>query len=60
MLNLQEIIRQLTGNAVAIRALAQTFADEQAQWKPSPETWSLKEVLEHLDNEERGDFRRHL
>ena len=60
MLNLQDLIRQLTSNAVAIRALAQTFSDEQAQWKPSPESWSLKEVLEHLYNEERGDFRRHL
>jgi len=60
MLDLQELIRQLASNAQAVRALAQTFSDEQAQWKPGPETWSLKEVLEHLYNEERGDFRRHL
>lgn len=31
MIDLQETIRQMTGNAEAIRALAQTFSDEQAQ-----------------------------
>ncbi|MFH1085349.1 MAG: DinB family protein [Chloroflexota bacterium] len=60
MLNLQDSIRQLASNAEAIRALAQTFSDEQAQWKPSPDIWALKEVMRHLYNEERGDFRWHL
>jgi hypothetical protein len=60
MFTIEEIIRTLTSNAEAIRALAQTISNEQAQWKPNPETWSMKEVMEHLYNEERIDFRKHL
>ena len=60
MIQIEEIIRQLTTNAEAIRALVQTVSDEQALWKPNPETWSMKEVMEHVYNEERLDFRKHL
>ena len=60
MINMQEIIRQLTGNAETMRALVQAISDEQAQWKPNPETWSIKQVMEHVYNEERIDFRKHL
>ena len=60
MIDLPEIIRQLDLQGQAIRMLAQTFSEEQADWKPSAETWSLREVMEHLYNEERLDFRRHL
>lgn len=60
MINLQETIHQLAANAEAIRALAQTFSDEQARWKPDQENWSVQEVLTHLYNEERMDFRLRL
>ena len=60
MINTEEIIRQLTGNAEALRTLVQTVSDEQAQWKPNPESWSIKEGVEHVYNEERIDFRKHL
>jgi len=60
MINLSDIIRQMSANAEVIRALVETISEEQAQWKPDPETWALKEVMEHLYNEEHGDFRRHL
>ena len=60
MINIDEIIRQLTGNAGAMRALVQTISDEQAQWKPNPDTWSMKQVMEHVYNEERIDFRKIL
>jgi len=59
-MNLQDAIRQLTRNAEAIRALAGAFSDEHARWKPDADSWCMQEVLEHLYNEERGDFRRHL
>jgi hypothetical protein len=59
-INLAEIMRQMTANAEAIRSLVQAFPSEQTQWKPDPETWSMKDVMEHLYNEERMDFRRHL
>jgi len=60
MINIKDIIRQLTGNAQVMRALVQTVSDEQAQWKPNPETWSMRQVMEHVYNEERIDFRKHL
>ncbi len=60
MINVEEIIRQLTANAEVVRVLVQPISDEQAQWKPNPETWSLKEVMEHFYNEERIDFCKHL
>ncbi len=60
MINLTEIIRQMTDNAQVIRAFIESVSPEQAQWKPNPETWSLKEVMEHVYNEERGDFRAHI
>jgi len=60
MINIEEILRQLTSNAQAIRALVQTISEEQAHWKPNPETWSMQEVMGHIYNEERIDFRKHL
>ena len=60
MIDIKDIIRQLTGNAEAMRALVQTISDEQVQWKPNPDTWSMKEVMEHVYNEERIDFRKIL
>ncbi len=60
MINLDEIIRQLTVNAEAISALMRTIPEEQARWKPNDETWSMLEVMGHVYNEERLDFRKHL
>ncbi len=31
--------------------------DGEARWKPAPERWSMLEVLAHLGDEEREDFR---
>jgi uncharacterized damage-inducible protein DinB len=60
MIDLPEIIRKLASQGEAISALTQTFSDEQTTFKPGPETWALKDVMEHLYNEERGDFIKHL
>jgi hypothetical protein len=60
MTNLGTIVRQMTANAEAMRSLALSISDEQALWKPNPDAWSMKEVMEHLYNEERIDFRMHL
>ncbi len=57
---LPETIRQLTVNAEAIRSLLQTVSPAQAAWKPDPQTWSMQEVIAHVYNEERIDFRKHL
>jgi hypothetical protein len=60
MIQMHEIIRQLTVNAEAIRAMLQSITPEQVQWKPNPETWCIQQVMEHVYNEERIDFRKHL
>ena len=60
MIKLSEIIHQLTSNAEAIRAMVGRFSDEDARWKPDAETWSMQDVMQHMLNEERLDFRKHL
>ncbi len=60
MMNFDEIVERLAKNAEGIRRLLEGLSEEQVNWKPDPETWSLKEVMEHFYNEERLDFRKHL
>ena len=60
MIDVKQVVRQLTANAEMIRALVQAVPDEQAHWQPTPEAWSVAQVMEHLYNEERIDFRQHL
>ncbi len=60
MMTLDEIIRQLSANAEAMRAMLGSISEPEAQWKPDPESWCLREVMEHVYNEERLDFRQHL
>lgn len=60
MLNLPDIIQQLTTDAEAIRVLLQGVSAKQGSWKPDPQTWSLQETMSHIYNEERVDFRKHL
>jgi hypothetical protein len=43
-----------------IRALLAGVAPEAARLKPSTESWSMLEVVCHLYDEEREDFREHL
>ncbi len=48
--------RQLAINRDRIAALARGIPEEQARWKPDPETWSILEVVNHLADEEELDF----
>ena len=50
-------ISRFSANAEAIAALLSGVSDEQARWKPSREEWSMLEVVNHLYDEEREDFR---
>ena len=54
------IIPQMRANAQRIRALVEGVSAVQAHWKPDPETWSVLEVVNHLYDEEREDFRVRL
>lgn len=50
----------LADNAERIRAMLTGVSSPQAQFKPSPESWSMLEVINHLCDEEREDFRVRL
>jgi len=47
----------MAGNVDTIESLLRGVADEQARWKPAPRKWSILEVINHLYDEERLDFR---
>jgi hypothetical protein len=51
---------ELTNSTEMIRALLVRITQEEAQIKPDPESWSILEVVCHLYDEEREDFREHL
>lgn len=51
---------QLANNGEAIAALVAGVTQEQSQIRPSPQEWSILEVINHLYDEEREDFRQRL
>jgi hypothetical protein len=53
-------LSQMVDNAERVRALAQGVSHQQARWKPHPDSWSILEVVSHLLDEEREDFRVRL
>jgi hypothetical protein len=53
-------ISRLEISAPIIAALLQDMSDEQLRWRPAPDSWSALEVLCHLYDEEREDFRVRL
>jgi hypothetical protein len=59
-MDLDYCLKQLAGDVRRIRALAEGVEDEQARWRPDVESWSLLEVVCHLLDEERRDFRVRL
>lgn len=59
-MNLEHFIAQMATNAETIKQLTKDISDEQARWKPNPESWSVLEVINHLYDEEHLDFRTRL
>jgi DinB superfamily len=57
MLSLSDVATGLSQNAETIQSLVHHVAKEQAVWKPDPAQWSILEVINHLTDEEREDFR---
>jgi hypothetical protein len=54
------LYRELENSTEMIRALLAGITQEEAQSKPNPESWSMLEVVCHLYDLEREDFREHL
>jgi hypothetical protein len=59
-MNFDYWVDQLAVNAVAIQYLVAGIDAAQARWKPSPDDWSVLEVINHLADEEREDFRARI
>ncbi|MCG8347422.1 MAG: DinB family protein [Chloroflexales bacterium] len=59
-MNLEFFIVRLRANRDAIAGLLNELSAEQARWKPTPKDWSALEVINHLVDEERDDFRTRL
>jgi len=54
------LYQELKYSTEMIRALLAGINQEESQIKPNPESWSILEVVCHLYDEEREDFREHL
>jgi DinB superfamily len=59
-MELSRAIELMQVHADAIRSLATGTPPEQARWKPDADSWSILEVVNHLYDEEREDFRLRL
>jgi hypothetical protein len=54
------LYQELQNSTEMIRALLSGITQDEAQLKPNAESWSILEVVCHLYDEEREDFREHL
>ena len=55
-----DLYQEMVNGAEIIRALTANISQEEARDKPTPDSWSILEVICHLYDEEREDFREHL
>lgn len=54
------LYQELQNSTEMIRALLLGITQDEAIIKPNPESWSILEVVCHLHDEEREDFREHV
>ena len=59
-MNLNFFIDRLSKNREVFAGLVGNISLEQARWKPSTDKWSMLEVVNHLYDEEREDFRQRV
>jgi hypothetical protein len=60
MVDVKRFTSRLSNNAAIISSLIRDVSKTQARWKPDPQAWSILEVINHLYDEEREDFRQRL
>ncbi len=56
----ESLYKELEDSTEMIRALLSGVAQEESQVRSAPELWSMLEVICHLYDEEREDFREHV
>lgn len=59
-INHQKIIEQLADNRAVFKSLLFNMSEEEVKWKPGERKWSILEIVNHLYDEEREDFRFRL
>jgi DinB family protein len=59
-MNFEALYLELIDSTNMISGLLAGITQEEASTKPNPESWSMLELLCHLYDEEREDFREHL
>lgn len=59
-MNLAKLVEQMTHQAQIIEQVVTNVSAEQTRWRPDDEGWSVLEVVCHLYDEEREDFRVRL
>ena len=59
-MNTDACISRLSANAEAIEAMLRGITPDQTRWKPANGGWSMIEVINHLRDEEREDFRQRI
>lgn len=59
-MNVAYFISALQSSGEQLEIFLKNIPSEQATWKPHPEKWSVLEVVNHLYDEEKEDFRKRL
>jgi len=59
-MNINDFIPIMRENARKIETLVNKVSLHEARWKPDPNAWSILEVINHLFDEEKEDFRVRL
>lgn len=59
-MTLEALIQRLQATPDVLEALLKNVTLETARWKPTLERWSMLEVVCHMADEERKDFRPRL
>lgn len=59
-MEIEDVTARMAESAAAIRAVVAGITEAQWRWKPDGESWSVLEVVNHLWDEERLDFRVRL
>lgn len=55
--NYSHIVQELSRNSDVFKSLLNGISEEEYLWKSAPEKWCLLEIICHLHDEEREDFR---
>ena len=59
-MNLKYFIERFSRNREVFAGLLADVTLEQARWRAAPDKWSMLEVINHLYDEEREDFRQRI